>query len=98
MLIIFWLLRSSRWSILFFILFVLIGVYFVTNLILAVVYDSFKSELVKQVSEMDRMRRAMLEKAFNLLDTNCQSDATAMKAVISSDGTMHYAAMKAAIR
>ncbi|GAU27151.1 hypothetical protein TSUD_104590 [Trifolium subterraneum] len=62
--------KSSRWSILFFILFVLIGVYFVTNLILAVVYDSFKSELVKQVSEMDRMRRAMLEKAFNLLDTN----------------------------
>ncbi|KAK2370612.1 two pore calcium channel protein [Trifolium repens] len=62
--------KSSRWSILFFILFVLIGVYFVTNLILAVVYDSFKSELVKQVSEMDRMRRAMLEKAFNLLDTH----------------------------
>ncbi|CAJ2660491.1 unnamed protein product [Trifolium pratense] len=62
--------KSSRWSILFFILFVLIGVYFVTNLILAVVYDSFKSELVKQVSEMDRLRRAMLEKAFNLLDTN----------------------------
>ncbi|XLR18896.1 hypothetical protein S83_046808, partial [Arachis hypogaea] len=45
------------------------GVYFVTNLALAVVYHSFKSELVKQVFEMDRMRRAMLEKAFNLLDT-----------------------------
>lgn len=62
--------KSSRSSILFFVLFVLIGVYFVTNLILAVVYDSFKSELVKQVSEMDRMRRAMLEKSFNLLDTH----------------------------
>lgn len=45
MLIIFWLLRSSRWSCLYFILFVLVGVYFVTNLILAVVYDSFKSEV-----------------------------------------------------
>ncbi|XP_057455509.1 two pore calcium channel protein 1 [Lotus japonicus] len=62
--------KSSRWSILFFILFVLVGVYFVTNLILAVVYDSFRGELVKQVSEMDRRRRAMLGKAFDLLDTH----------------------------
>ncbi|CAI8592602.1 unnamed protein product [Vicia faba] len=61
--------KASRLSCIFFILFVLVGVYFVTNLILAVVYESFKSELVKQVFEMDRMRRAMLERAFNLLDT-----------------------------
>ncbi|KAG4208818.1 hypothetical protein ERO13_A03G156500v2 [Gossypium hirsutum] len=38
--------KASRWYCLFFVLFVLIGVYFVTNLILAVVYDSFKSENV----------------------------------------------------
>ncbi|RYR43371.1 hypothetical protein Ahy_A08g039791 isoform H [Arachis hypogaea] len=62
--------KASRWYCLYFIIFVLLGVYFVTNLVLAVVYDSFKSELVKQVFEMDRMRRAMLEKAFNLLDTH----------------------------
>lgn len=37
--------RSSRSSSLFFILYVLMGVYFVTNLILAVVYDSFKCEV-----------------------------------------------------
>lgn len=37
--------RSSRWSCIFFILYVLLGVYFVTNLILAVVYDSFKAEV-----------------------------------------------------
>ena len=37
--------RSSRWSSLFFVLYVLIGVYFVTNLILAVVYDSFKEQV-----------------------------------------------------
>lgn len=29
----------------FFVLYVLLGVYFVTNLVLAVVYDSFKSEV-----------------------------------------------------
>ncbi|XP_014510519.1 two pore calcium channel protein 1 [Vigna radiata var. radiata] len=61
--------KSSRWYCLFFVLFVLVGVYFVTNLILAVVYDSFKSELVKQVFEKDLLRRTMLDKAFNLLDT-----------------------------
>ncbi|XVE66199.1 hypothetical protein DITRI_Ditri08aG0061300 [Diplodiscus trichospermus] len=60
--------KASRWYCIFFVLYVLIGVYFVTNLILAVVYDSFKSELAKQVSEMDRMRRSMLCKAFDLID------------------------------
>ncbi|XP_031253389.1 two pore calcium channel protein 1 [Pistacia vera] len=40
----------------------------VTNLILAVVYDSFKGQLAKQVSDMDRMRKSILGKAFNLID------------------------------
>ncbi|XVF01995.1 hypothetical protein REPUB_Repub04eG0138100 [Reevesia pubescens] len=60
--------KASRWYCLFFVLYVLIGVYFVTNLILAVVYDSFKGELAKQISEMDRMRRSILCKAFDLID------------------------------
>ncbi|EXB37988.1 Two pore calcium channel protein 1 [Morus notabilis] len=60
--------KVSRWYCLYFVLYVLLGVYFVTNLILAVVYDSFKGELAKQVSEMDEMRKRTLEKAFNLLD------------------------------
>ncbi|KAH7651703.1 Voltage-gated potassium channels domain-containing protein [Dioscorea alata] len=60
--------KKSRWSCLFFVLYVLVAVYFLTNLILAVVYDSFKSELAKQVIEMDSTRRRILEKAFNLID------------------------------
>ncbi|XP_058220119.1 two pore calcium channel protein 1 isoform X3 [Rhododendron vialii] len=64
--------RTSRWFCLFFILYVLLGVYFVSNLILAVVYDSFKSQLVKQVAEKDRMRKRILGKAFNLIDKNDQ--------------------------
>ncbi|XP_062106013.1 two pore calcium channel protein 1 [Humulus lupulus] len=60
--------KASRWYSLYFVLYVLIGVYFVTNLILAVVYDSFKGQLAKQVSEMDQMRKRTLDKAFNLLD------------------------------
>ncbi|KAF3444127.1 hypothetical protein FNV43_RR13817 [Rhamnella rubrinervis] len=60
--------KASRWFCLFFVLYVLLGVYFVTNLILAVVYDSFKGQLVKQVSEMDQLRKSMLQKAFKLLD------------------------------
>ena len=38
-------LRASRWYSLFFVLYVLLGVYFVTSLILAVVYDSFKGQV-----------------------------------------------------
>ncbi|XP_050205536.1 two pore calcium channel protein 1 [Mercurialis annua] len=60
--------KASRWYSLFFVLYVLLGVYFVTNLILAVVYDSFKGQLVKQVSEADSIRKRMLVKAFNLID------------------------------
>ncbi|GAB2274794.1 mitochondrial thiamine pyrophosphate transporter [Dionaea muscipula] len=60
--------KASRWYCLFFILYVLLGVYFVTNLILAVVYDSFKGQLAMQVVEMDSMRKRILVKAFNLID------------------------------
>ncbi|GMH12091.1 hypothetical protein Nepgr_013932 [Nepenthes gracilis] len=60
--------KTSRWYCLFFVFYVLLGVYFVTNLILAVVYDGFKSQLAKQVAEMDCMKRSILSKAFNLID------------------------------
>ncbi|KAK9085276.1 hypothetical protein Sjap_025687 [Stephania japonica] len=46
------------------------NVYFITNLILAVVYDSFKGQLAKQVAQMDFMRKSMLKKAFTLIDEN----------------------------
>ncbi|KAG1367886.1 two pore calcium channel protein 1 [Cocos nucifera] len=36
--------KKSRWSCLLFVIYVLLGVYFLTNLILAVVYDSFKAQ------------------------------------------------------
>ncbi|KAK4577566.1 hypothetical protein RGQ29_027904 [Quercus rubra] len=62
--------KASRWFCLFFVLYILLGVYFITSLILAVVYDSFKDQLVKQVSVMDSTRRRILEKAFNLIDKN----------------------------
>ncbi|XP_019159383.1 PREDICTED: two pore calcium channel protein 1A-like [Ipomoea nil] len=60
--------KESRWYCLFFVLYVLLGVYFVTNLILAVVYDSFKCELVKQVAHKDSVRLRILKKAFSLID------------------------------
>lgn len=62
--------KVSRWYSLFFVLYILLGVYFVTNLILAVVYDSFKSELAKQVAEKDNRRKRILLKAFRLIDSN----------------------------
>ncbi|XP_010924554.2 two pore calcium channel protein 1 isoform X4 [Elaeis guineensis] len=60
--------KKSRWSCLLFVIYVLLGVYFLTNLILAVVYDSFKAQLAKQVVEMDSMRIRILGKAFSLID------------------------------
>lgn len=62
--------KSSRTSCLFFIIYILFGVYFVTSLILAVIYDSFKSQLAKQVAEMDTLRKDTLQTAFDLLDVH----------------------------
>uniref|UniRef100_A0A0D3ESG9 Two pore calcium channel protein 1 n=1 Tax=Oryza barthii TaxID=65489 RepID=A0A0D3ESG9_9ORYZ len=64
--------KSSRWSSLFFIVYVLLGVYFLTNLILAVIYDSFKEQLAKQVSQADCTRKSILEKAFGIIDATGQ--------------------------
>ncbi|KAL7000402.1 mitochondrial thiamine pyrophosphate transporter [Sarracenia purpurea var. burkii] len=61
--------KNSRWYCLFFFLYVLLGVYF-ANLILAVVFGSFKNELAKGVAEKDRMMKRILGKAFNLIDEN----------------------------
>ncbi|XP_059284064.1 two pore calcium channel protein 1B-like isoform X2 [Lycium ferocissimum] len=60
--------KDSRWYCLFFILYVLLSIYVVTNLILAGVYDSFMSELEKQVAEKDQMRLRILKKAFSVID------------------------------
>ncbi|WOG98745.1 hypothetical protein DCAR_0418090 [Daucus carota subsp. sativus] len=62
--------KESRWYSLFFILYMLVAVYFVTNLILAVVYTSFKGQLAKQVVARDLKTNAILKKAFNLIDEN----------------------------
>ncbi|KAK9089272.1 hypothetical protein Scep_028354 [Stephania cephalantha] len=62
--------KVSRWCSLFFVLYILLAVYFITNLVLAVVYDSFKGQLAKQVAQMDFLRKSMLKKAFTLIDEN----------------------------
>lgn len=59
--------RSSRWSCLFFVLYILLGVYFLTNLILAVVYDSFKNQ-VTLILLNDSVYQ------FNLLIHECDGD------------------------
>ncbi|XP_010556839.1 PREDICTED: two pore calcium channel protein 1-like [Tarenaya hassleriana] len=82
--------KSSRWSSLFFILYVLIGVYFVTNLILAVVYDSFKEQLTKQVSGMDLMKRRMLEKAFHLIDKDNTGAIDKEKCILLFEALTNY--------
>lgn len=62
--------KISRWYSLFFIVYVLLGVYFLTNLILAVIYESFKEQLAKQLGQVDFLRKSILQKAFDLIDTN----------------------------
>ncbi|KAG9448094.1 hypothetical protein H6P81_014222 [Aristolochia fimbriata] len=64
--------KKSRWSCLFFVLYILLGVYFITNLILAVVYDSFKAQLAKQIAQADATRTRILSKAFTLIDKDKQ--------------------------
>ncbi|KAG0562969.1 hypothetical protein KC19_9G186300 [Ceratodon purpureus] len=60
--------KSSRFTSLFFILYILFGVYFIMNLILAVVYDSFKGQLAKLLINEEDKRQRVLGAAFSLLD------------------------------
>nr|CAD1834441.1 unnamed protein product [Ananas comosus var. bracteatus] len=73
--------KNSRWSSLFFVLYVLLAVYFLTNLILAVVYESFKGQLAKQIVEMDSVRKSILEKAFSLIDNYFSDMAVGLSCV-----------------
>ncbi|GKC42923.1 two-pore calcium channel, partial [Tanacetum coccineum] len=59
---------SSRWSSLFCVLFVLLGVYFLTNLVLAVVYESFECRLAKQIGDKDQKKEKILRRAFIFID------------------------------
>ncbi|RZC47818.1 hypothetical protein C5167_040764 [Papaver somniferum] len=68
--------KESRWYSLFFILYILLGVFFLSNLILAVVYDRFKAQLAGQVAKKDKLRTRILTKAFNLIDTDMESMIT----------------------
>lgn len=60
--------KTSRFTSLFFILYILFGVYFIMNLILAVVYDSFKGQLAKLLINEEDKRQQVLGAAFSLLD------------------------------
>lgn len=60
--------KSSRFTSLFFILYILFGVYFIMNLILAVVYDSFKGQLAKLLINEEDKRQQVLSAAFKLID------------------------------
>eukprot|EP00246_Nothoceros_aenigmaticus_P009159 TRINITY_DN244_c0_g1_i3.p1 TRINITY_DN244_c0_g1~~TRINITY_DN244_c0_g1_i3.p1 ORF type:complete len:509 (-),score=73.26 TRINITY_DN244_c0_g1_i3:978-2504(-) len=61
--------KASRYSSIFFILYILFGVYFIFNLILAVVYNSFKEQFAAQLIAAEKKRVEILDKAFDLLDT-----------------------------
>jgi two pore calcium channel protein len=60
--------KQSRFSAIFFVIYILFGVYFVANLVLSVVYDSFKGQLAKLLVEAENARQEVLSAAFDLLD------------------------------
>ncbi|KAL3701109.1 hypothetical protein R1sor_019131 [Riccia sorocarpa] len=60
--------KQARSSGLFFILYILVGVYFITNLVLAIIYESFKEQLAEHFLQMDEKGIECLDKAFRLLD------------------------------
>ncbi|XP_071481798.1 uncharacterized protein [Diadema antillarum] len=59
---------SSRWNFLYFGLFVFVGVFFLTAIMLAIIVDSYWSFAKKHVKKERARERAELAKAWNLLD------------------------------
>ncbi|KAL2650542.1 hypothetical protein R1flu_018670 [Riccia fluitans] len=60
--------KQAPISSVFFILYILIGVYFMTNLVLAVIYDSFKGQLAEHFMQEEQRKDELLKITFNLLD------------------------------
>ena len=62
--------NASRPSVLFFISFLLVGLFFCMNLVLASVYNNYKIQMTERAVQYHRLRRYGLTAAFKKLDTN----------------------------
>lgn len=59
--------KCSRWSSLFFVAFLFIGLYFLLSIVLAVTCSNFLQKSKKKILKMNHRRLAALEAAFNIL-------------------------------
>ena len=62
--------NASRPSVLFFVSFLLVGLFFCMNLVLASVYNNYKIQMKERAVQYHRKRRKGLTAAFEQLDTN----------------------------
>ena len=60
---------ESRWYCIFFILYLLLGLFFLFNLVLAVFYNNYSSQLTEASDKILRNRAYYLEKAWVCIDT-----------------------------
>ena len=60
---------QSHWYCIFFILYLLLGLFFLFNLVLAVFYNNYSNELSKAEEKLLAKRAYYLEGAYRLIDT-----------------------------
>ncbi len=58
--------ERSRWSAIFFIVYIVLNLYLFMSVFLAVVYNQFKENLKKEVRENTERRNGLLDKVFEL--------------------------------
>jgi len=61
---------QSRWYALFFIIYLILGLFFLMNLVLAVFYNNYRSEIERIAENFVAVRSNFLENAFLILDEN----------------------------
>ena len=60
--------NSNRWSVFFFVIFLMTGLFGLLNLVLAVTYNEYRKQMNKEISARQADRDASLSLAFQALD------------------------------
>lgn len=56
--------KIHNWTVLYFVIFLVVGLYLLLNLMLAVFYNSFKHQIDSKISKYDKMREQYLTEEF----------------------------------
>ena len=68
--------QANYFSMLFFVTYLLLGLYFLINLLVASVFNKYKGRLADKITQNHHLRRDQVEKVYRMFDTTQQGYLT----------------------